>query len=229
VSDVSELRLQPGRGLVFVSGRSTGSTSGSDYATVAYDASTGAKLWIKRYNGPENYSDAAYALGVSPDGSTVFVTGLSYDRSTDSPDYATVAYHASTGTKLWTRRYNGPPNSVDRANALAVSSDGSTVFVTGKSLGWKTELDYVTVAYESSTGAKLWTQRYKGHGNADDRAHALGVSPDGSTVFVTGESTGSTSSYDYATVAYDAGTGARLWMKRYNGRGIAKIIRMHWG
>ena len=63
-------------------------------------------------------------------------------------------------------------------------------------------------------------KRYNGPGNGDDVAYALGVSPDGSKVFVTGRSTGSTSA-DYATVAYDASSGTQLWVKRYNGPGTA--------
>jgi len=52
------------------------------------------------------------------------------------------------------------------------------------------------------TPAKLWVARYNGSGNGDDKASSLRVSPDGTKVFVTGASTGSTSSADYATVTY---------------------------
>src|SRR5207249_4915568 len=113
---------------VFVTGFIPGSTHYPDYATVAYDASTGARLWVKRYNGPGNAYDLARALGVSPDGTTVFVTGSSL-RSASTYDYATVAYDASTGARLWVKRYNGPANGSDGAYALGVSPDGSTVFV----------------------------------------------------------------------------------------------------
>jgi hypothetical protein len=209
------LGVSPDGSEVIVTGPSRGPAGDSDYATVAYDASTGAKLWARRYSGAESRADVANALGVSPDGSEVFVTGSSRGSAGD-PDYATVAYDTSNGAKLWARRYNGRGNGSDIANALGVSPDGSEVYVTGLSLGSTSSADYATVAYDASTGAALWTKRYNGTGNGFDMANALGVSPDGSEVFVTGPSRGSTSDSDFATVAYDASTGDRLWAKRYD-------------
>jgi outer membrane protein assembly factor BamB len=72
---------------------------------VAYDATTGAVLWARRYKGPADQDDNATGVGVSPDGRTVFVIGDSWGTY---PDYATVAYDASTGAALWVSRYNGP-------------------------------------------------------------------------------------------------------------------------
>ena len=212
------LGVSPDGSTVFVTGWSQKSIGVVDYATVAYDPSTGTQLWVRRYNGPGNSTDLASALGVSPDGSKVFVTGYSWG-STGSADYATVAYDASTGASLWVRRYNGPGNATDGATALGVTPDGSAVLVTGSSTGSTSSKDFATVAYNSSNGASLWVRRYNGPGNGDDQANAVGVSPDGSKVFVTGQSPGTTSFNDYATVAYDASTGASLWVRRYNGPG----------
>jgi outer membrane protein assembly factor BamB len=72
----------------------------------------------------------------------VFVTRW---KGSGSYDYGTVAYHASTGARLWKRRYDG--GSLDVATDLGVSPDGSKVFVTGYSLGSASGLDYATVAY----------------------------------------------------------------------------------
>jgi len=214
--DARALEISPDGSAVFVTGDSFGSNSSYDYTTIAYDALTGAALWHKRYDGPAKGDDIAYALGVAPDGSTVFVSGSSVG-ATSSDDYLTVAYEASTGARLWVRRFNGPGNILDDAVDLGVSPAGSSVFVTGYSAESPGFEDYVTVAYEASTGARLWVRRYDGRGNGADVAQALGVSKDGSAVFVTGGSVDSTSLGDYATIAYDAATGATVWVRRYKG------------
>ena len=60
----------------------------SDYATIAYNAATGAQRWAKRYDGPGTGDGQAYSAAVSPNGATVFVTGYSGGTG----DYATIAY-----------------------------------------------------------------------------------------------------------------------------------------
>jgi hypothetical protein len=205
------LGVHPDGSLVFVTGTSGGGTS-DNYATIAYDAATGAERWVARYSGPAG-NDIPVALGVSPDGSTVFVTGYSFRGGIY--DYATVAYDAATGAEQWVARYDGPVGGSDVATALGVSPDGSAVFVTGLTTE-ATGNDYGTVAYDAATGAELWVSRYDGPGNGSDVASALGVGPDGSMVFVTGQSAGMLSD-EYGTVAYDAATGAELWVSRYDG------------
>ena len=126
---------------------------------------------------------------------------------------ATAHPQAVPGAKLWVRRFSG---RADVASAVAVSPDGRTVFVTGA--GISVTSDYVTAAYNAATGARLWTARYNGPGNYDDSARAVAVSPDGATVFVTGDSNGGQGFLqDYATVAYRASDGTQLWVARYNG------------
>jgi PQQ-like domain len=210
--------VSPDGGTVFITGGSGGPVV-EDYATLAYDATTGTRLWAKRYNGPGKGSDQAAALAVSPDGSTVYVTGESYGGTSTSSDYATVAYQTNTGTQLWARRYNGRANGADAARALAVSADGTTVFVTGVIAGATSQADYATVAYNASTGTQLWAKRYDSGGNGYDQANAVAVSRTTGTVYVTGEGEGAGTGFDYVTVAYDPATGAQRWIKRYNDPG----------
>lgn len=223
----SALGVSPDGNRVFVTGASIGGDTGFDYATVAYSATDGSPLWDTRYNGPANGSDLASALGVSPDGNRVYVTGRSprvgpFDI--DDYDYTTLAIDSADGTQIWAARYDGPlvpPRRVgpfaDHAHALDVSPDGNSVYVTGQSPSDGTNHDYATVAYDASGGNQLWAVRYAGPGNSYDSASGLGVSPDGSTVFVTGDSIGVATSYDYATLGYAAATGTELWVARYDG------------
>ena len=196
-----------------------GTTTDMDYATLAYDAKSGAQLWSARYDGPANSRDVARSVVIGEDGTRVFVTGWSFGSKTSRFDYATVAYDVATGAQLWAARYDGPANKRDEADSLAVSRDGTKVFVTGTSFGGNAAReDYATVAYDASTGAQLWVTRYDGPMTGKDSSSSLALSGDGTKVIVTGTSFGGvTTRRDYATVAYDVLTGAELWAARYDG------------
>jgi DNA-binding beta-propeller fold protein YncE len=101
----------------------------------------GAQLWVSRYNGLGNGGDGAHSVAVSPDGNTVYVTGYTNVGSL-SYDYGTVAYNAATGAQLWASQY-GPDNG-SYAEQVAVSPDGTEVFVTGRSMGQGSNYDYAT-------------------------------------------------------------------------------------
>ena len=212
--------VSPNGKSVIVTGESIGTNNGYDYATVAYNAATGAQLWASRYNGASNGDRGANSVAVS--GNTVFVTGSSYGGSTANYDYATVAYSAATGAQLWVKRYDGPGSGDDQAYSVAVSPNGKAVYVTGYTGTSSTTAgyDYTTIAYSAATGAQLWLARYNGPGNFTDEAYSVAVSPSGGTVYVTGESAGTGDGWDCATVAYDAATGAQLWVERYDGAGL---------
>jgi len=99
--------------------------------------------WVRRYNGPGNSEDHAYALSVDSSGN-VYVTGWSPGSGTGL-DYATIKYSPS-GDTLWVKRYNGPGNGSDYAYALAVDGSGN-VYVTGWSYGSGSSSDYATIKY----------------------------------------------------------------------------------
>jgi len=190
-------------GNVYVTGGSIGSGTGNDYATVKYDSS-GQEEWVARYNYPSNSDDTA--LGIAVDGAgNVYVTGRSLPYFGPIPwpyDYATVKYNAS-GLEQWVARYDGPANSYDEGNAIALDGSGN-VYVTGMSLTSPPvppfNYDYATIKYDAS-GNQQWVARYAGPGNDRDESHALVLDGSGN-VYVTGWSTGAGSDYDYATIKY---------------------------
>lgn len=204
------IALSPDGSKVFVTGTSLGAGSGNDYATVAYNASSGAFLWIRRYNGPGNGDDEATGLAVSPDGTRVYVTGQSYGGASAGTDYATIAYNAATGARDWAHRYSGPGADIDTASGLTPTPDGKELVVTGTSRASSTQAAFVTVAYAPATGKQLWAERFNGPSSGNDIAVATVASPDSSKVFVTGTALSDGMS---ETLAYNASTGSRVWLR----------------
>ncbi len=167
-------------------------------------------VWVRRYNGPANGSDAAFAMSLGDSGN-IYVTGRSDGLGTDY-DYATVKYYPN-GDTGWVRRYNGPADSADEAHAIAVDGSGN-IYVTGHSHGLGTEADYATIKYYPD-GDTAWIRRYNGTGNSDDQALAIAVDGYGN-VYVTGYSTGAETYRDYATIKYYS-NGDTAWVRKYNG------------
>ncbi len=207
----SDGAVSPDGSTVFVTGAYMKTSEDHDIATIAYDASDGTQKWIQRYAGPAGGYDVGTTVLVSPDGSTVFVTGSDTGLSFDD-DYVTVAYSASDGTELWVRRYTRTDDTTDRADALEVSSDGQMLFVTGESFSQSSDA-YVTLAYATADGARLW--RYVSDGIAQE--NDLALSPDATRVFVTGGVIGAAGDKDYSTIALDVSTGTKVWGQRYDG------------
>jgi DNA-binding beta-propeller fold protein YncE len=143
------LAISPDGARLYMTSTSAGSDRCADIATIAYDAASGSRLWGHRYDGGQpcdagqfgvRIDSAPASLAVNPDGSEVYVTGVSIGSA-----YATIAYGTTTGHQLWAARNDGASGT---ATALAVSPDGARVFVTGSGFGGPQK--FLTIAY--STG-----------------------------------------------------------------------------
>src|SRR5688572_3597526 len=189
-----------------------------DYFTAKYSGD-GALLWTRNYDGPSD--DQALAVAFDASGNVVVTGGSSQDDYTNDDDgltrydYYTAKYAAADGALLWEKRYNGPGNGRDLAQAVVI--DGSNnVVVTGASFGEDTT-DYYTAKYAGADGALLWEQRYNGGG--EDRAQTVVVALDAAGNVVVAGSSSSSEGYhrDAHTIKYAGADGALLWEQRYDG------------
>jgi uncharacterized delta-60 repeat protein len=206
-------------GNVYVTGRSVGSGTGSDFATIKYNAA-GTQQWVATYTGPGNSDEFPVALAVDGAGGAagaIYVTGHSWYGTPHN--YVTIKYN-SAGTQKWIKTYdNGSENFGyhvhDPALALDPTGGGSVYMVAANWNG--TSYDYATIKYDTA-GTLKWVKTYNGPGNGDDWACALAVDGKGN-VYVTGYSGGSLIGADYATVKYNS-AGTQEWVATVgSGRG----------
>ncbi len=163
--------------------------------------------WVRRYNGPGNGIDSAFAI-VSDNAGNVYITGTS---SSTSLDYATIKYNSS-GVQQWVTRYNGPGNGVDIAHAIVLDTAGN-VYVTGRSTITTNNYDFATIKY-NATGETLWVRHFHGP-QSFDIACCITVDASGN-VYVSGYSYATSSEWNIETIKYNS-LGDTIWTRQYNG------------
>ncbi|MGH8528147.1 MAG: immunoglobulin domain-containing protein, partial [Gammaproteobacteria bacterium] len=96
--------------------------------------------------------------------------------------------------------------------AMAVTADGSLYVAAGD--GYAEGSDYGLTKFDSD-GNELWTATYNGPPDSYDVVTDLAIDHQGNA-YITGWSWGDSSSFDAATIKYDA-NGNQLWVVRFNG------------
>jgi hypothetical protein len=218
--DVAQAIAVDGSGNVYVTGTSSECRGDRDLVTIKYFPD-GSSAWVQRYDGLGNGLDGGHAIAVDGSGD-IYVNGMSVGLGAHY-DYVTLKYCSEGGA--W-RTYDGPANSTDWGRALAIDGSGN-VYVTGYSIGSGIGYDYATIKYLPD-GDTAWVRRYNGPVNGSDQAGAIAVDNSGN-VYVTGDSEGSGTDKDYATIKY-LPNGDTAWVRRYdgpaNGVDIAKAIAL---
>lgn len=199
-------------GDVFVSGMSMSSLFSTDFITVRYDKS-GTLKWASRYTGTNMSIGQAMDIALDNLGN-IYAAGSFGSAFHGGLDYLTVKYN-SEGAQLWASRYNGPANSDDIANSIAVDQNGN-VFVTGLSNGSNTSTDILTLKYDN-TGKEVWNNSYNGTLNREDQGRKILLTPQGDLAVIgTVNSSSAVSSRDLVTILYNS-QGSQQWAVVYNG------------
>lgn len=158
-NDVARVLAVDQKGSVYIVGSSNGSSDindndSEDYTILKYNGN-GGLVWVRNYNGPDNFQDVATHVLVDDSGG-IYVTGRSADLNYDL-DYATVKYD-EYGNEHWVARFDGSDRDWPQDFALDHSNN---VYITG---GW-------TVKYDSS-GTLQWALEQGGEFMAlDDRGN----------------------------------------------------------
>ena len=118
---------------MFVTGYSRGPPPRADYATVAYNAAPAPSCGSRATPAPATARRQAPRWPSAPPGRRCTSPGTATGCGLRGRDYATVAYSAATGARLWVRATTAPArvrSPLDRCQPAT-----GTVFVTGFSVG----------------------------------------------------------------------------------------------
>jgi hypothetical protein len=157
-------------GFIYVAGSATnGVNNGEDVILLKYNAA-GTVLWTRTFNNGGSSSDRALGIVVDNTGGYIFLTG--YTLSGNNYNYLTLKYR-DDGVFKWSKTYDRGSSSDDRAFGIVIDTYRNVV-VTGSSEGNTSSFDYYTIRYDTD-GVIMWSKRYNGTNNGEDRAHGLVV------------------------------------------------------
>ena len=124
-SDYSNDLALDNQGNVFVTGRSLGSETNWDYATIKYN-SAGVQQWVQRYNGTGNDYDEAYTIFTDSIGN-IYITGLTWGNGSNN---CTTIKYSSSGVQQWLISSNGTYGNGAGGNTILLDKQNN-VYVSG--------------------------------------------------------------------------------------------------
>ena len=181
---------------------------------------TGNEAWRWYYSGSGKGPDEAKKISIQSDGSLIvagYVNSLAVGN-----DFFVCKLNAA-GDSIWTLTYNDPTtNLYDEPNDLFVSANGD-ILVAGdsdKDPTFITNNDLLTIKV-SAQGNLLWSARYNGTANDNDRA--FGICADNSNnVYVSGR-TFNGSDDDFITIKYNS-SGTSQWNQIFDNGGTDRAV-----
>lgn len=231
VDSAFDLALAPDGSAAYLTGKSAGHGEYNiDFGTVAFvtrGEDAGTIAWEARYDGEEGRGpDHPFAMAADED--HVYVTGYSNDLDAGAPfavnyEFATLAYDAATGETVWESRKVWEEVNWTAPTEMALA--GGRVVVSGFADRGE-QADFATQAMDAATGQELWATSYDlplhdfevplAIASSEDQVFVTGISSNSvATLLLSGQGTIS----DQVTLAYDAATGTRQWVARYNDTG----------
>ena len=216
--ELADMKIHPS-GDIIVTGRSQGTGTGTDYATLRLNRTGGSVIWESRYNNPEsgNNPDEVNSLAVNSNGD-VIVTGRSYSIS-GNWDIFTQSYSGSTGSQLWANRYNGSASSWDDARGITADAFGN-VYITGYTFLTGNSLSQTAVIKYNSAGGELWRKFHQVNSSTTESGTAITVDALGNpyvTCFANGDPY-------FVNIKFSAGAGNILWQNNYTTGGYAEPV-----
>jgi hypothetical protein len=209
-----DMVISPDGSRLYIAESSYPTTYNGNLEMLVYDTRTGFLVW-KRQIGDGFNQFFGTAIGITPDGRTVFITGGAVPHG-GSEDIITIAYDTSTGDRRWTRILAGAGDGDDFVRDLAVSGDGASVFVCGQTEVSSGTYDWLVASYDARTGGPRWQRQIDGPAHSDDFVSAMSASPDGSEIFVVG-AFGPGTGTSGAIEALDTSSGSVVWGRSIGG------------
>ena len=122
--------------LAVVAGQSAGAAGDSDWATLAYDTTTGQQQWVARLATPQATTEFATDVVLSADGMSAVLAGVSGGgnptnyRDLNRSNGITVSYAVTGGGLEWTARLTGDDETDSFSpRAVVLAADGSALTV----------------------------------------------------------------------------------------------------
>lgn len=191
-----------------VTGVTTNTDGTANYFTAKLHSNDGSVLWSRSLPGAvNNLAERAGWVAVCANGDAVMANRTW--TSSSSYDVVLHRYAAADGATVWTRQYGSGPSRSDNPRHM-ILTPADDILVAGVTVG-----DYMAVRFDGATGEPVWTAVYNGPGAGYDTGNSVILGPNGE-VIVTGFATGTNTGWDCATVAFDWGSGARLWALGYD-------------